>query len=364
MTSGYSEDISVELTSNLTSPSFGDSNSYQVSSTLLLLIIIALCAVIILLVLFVLVFVCQRSLTKKKKCASSVQIVLATKATSTTGLNELRYGIESKNVTTTVLSMGDEKNPEIIAKEQISDPLNNTQINSQNKDYQKNLTKNQEECICLLQSEDSVSQSAISGVLSENKSAVNVNCKTDAFATTENFAPALVDEPKDKTDKEVDANESSPLTSNKVKADQPLDSSVPPQAWFVPLDEIYHEPLRHSFINMSNHDYLASIHAKNNLSLEEKQALCSNKNSGLMLDLATTPTDQNSGHEYLNENSCEGKGNWRDSGIPYSQSYLGRYNSSDLDKKPSLWDQREDRPVVFLGNTDKPSSPTLKSENT
>ncbi|XP_002127722.2 uncharacterized protein LOC100180127 [Ciona intestinalis] len=165
------------------------------------------------------------------------------------------------------------------------------------------------------------------------------------------------------------SSECSPLTPNGVSSSLPLDVHGHPRAWFVPLDEIYHEPLRHSFIDVSNHNFdLVSGPFPPDQKEQDFRAInspgsnTSNQKLNGSTKVTSRPkgiaTSQSSGSE-IDRSDCF---NWRDSGVPVSHMNLIKSSSSECEnKKPSLWEQREDRPVVFLeDNAGELVSPELE----
>ncbi|CAK8683713.1 uncharacterized protein LOC143460317 [Clavelina lepadiformis] len=142
------------------------------------------------------------------------------------------------------------------------------------------------------------------------------------------------------------ASSQSLVSPDGVTSSLPLDAYGHPRAWFVPLDEIYHEPLRHSFIDVSNE--------------QDPLLHCQEHNHpGKTKLIKSSQLDRNADEQILSDGSPESDSvfrdkslqskDWRDSGIPTSRSNLRRSNSSEIDgRKLSLWEQREDRPVVFL----------------
>nr|CAB3262513.1 uncharacterized protein LOC100180127 [Phallusia mammillata] len=139
--------------------------------------------------------------------------------------------------------------------------------------------------------------------------------------------------------------------SNGVTTSLPLDAYGHPRAWFVPLDELYHEPLRHSFIDVSNHDMKAFTPEE--LSKEVmKQQMCAKSAPVVSKATARRKFDKEIVQYDVfddKDDDPECGSSWRDSGIPTPHTRVRSSNSSESEgKKLSVWEQREDRPVLFL----------------
>ena len=137
-----------------------------------------------------------------------------------------------------------------------------------------------------------------------------------------------------------------------ISTSLPVDERGHPRAWFVPLNELYHEPLRHSFIDVSSYslkDFTEKDRSKAVGGYLMPKADSENVTKAKNSD--QTSSHGKAGHEAdrLEEHHEEYSVSWRDSGIPQSCSNIRSSDSCEFEgKKPSAWELRECRPVLFL----------------
>ena len=321
-TSGLGEELVDNKVNNQTAFYNDDpgSNWLESKNTLLLLIIIGLCVFIVLLLVIKLWIAYSKKASKSKENKS---IRLFSKSTSVTGLNE-----------------GD-KNDASIAKN-VASVLNANDSVQLIKDVEIDQHKisGQKTAGMSIQLKNLGSSSTQFGTSTISANTLNTRL------SAENLAQYLVHDLNDNCEKkemspckiaQSSASGHNSKSSEKDHSLMPLDALGHPRAWFVPLNEICHEPIRHSYINMSNQNNFSSFNRDGKENFETKQPLLND--------------DELSGQPQFVVGSTECRQDWRDSGIPNSHSNLGGHNSNDFDKKPSLWEQREDRPVVFLGGS-------------
>jgi len=390
MASGVNGNWEGDQLQSSTVPNFTEPDEFEMNNTLLLLIIIALCALMVLMLFFVFLCVCFKSSKNANKHHNRdlpVRIVLVSKSTSITGLCEnANNNVKNDKVRIIAKCYTDKKlnctTEQVFHKSSQPKLMTSTpggKLDECELSYSKNLQSGKVETSiqcnnmskgtcgtsnssseehCLLSQPESLSNWASVSLSPNTDSSLYATAnsfKLGSLHTAENLAQYLVDDLKSQNEKESDItlnSEFSPLSSAKISKSMPLDSYGHPRAWFVPLDKVYHEPIRHSYIEMPKQPLL---------SLDGKSEDCVKqpKNSGLMLNLPSSNSNEN-GFDAFHEQGSESDMSWRDSGVP--QSSLGRYNSSDFEKKPSVWEQREDRPVVFLENPDHASICTRSND--
>ena len=340
MTSGYGEEWTTKLLNQSSTEAKSLHDFLDMDNTLLLHVVIGLCAVIILLLSCILYFICKKNISCKKNC----KVNTFSKATSVTDLNqstitgEKDSSIKSKqqpidtdiNLNGTVVKFHKPRKSLIVTSSTTTEKFSSECLSSfkNNKKGHKTISDSP-----VLFPEDGTSNYSLE------------QCKTSdndrnhsAASMTQNTSNVLTAPSLQCTSTSNVLNESVPLiqptqqlithsdndgdehASNKnsdllsatshssilLDNDKPLSLNVheQPKAWFVPLGEMPHEPIRHSYIDISKYQ-----------------------------------------DGRLNENIEE----------PLMKNYM----PNDFDKKPSAWEQREDRPVMFLGNLKQKSSETF-----
>ena len=398
MASGVNENWKSDEMQMTTSANDTKPDELEMNNTLLLLIIIALCALIVLLLLFVFLCICfKSSKSTNNQHINDVRIVFLSKATSVTGLCENANNIVEKdkllsatnncNVNGKLIATMDqsllESNQTKLITSTPAGKLDNEEmsshvptkesgniavsIESKHVNGRSDDTSNEHHCLLPLSHTDTSTESSpnwasmtLTPTTDSSLYATANSLKLDGLCTSENLAQYLIDDLKGQSEKEPDIispdSEFSPLNSAKISKSMPLHAYGHPRAWFVPLDKVNHEPIRHSYIEMPK-QHSAIFDNKSG-----EDDISQPKNSGLRLYLPSTTNSKENGCVEFTEQGSECDMRWRDSGIP--QSSLVRYNSTDFDKKPSVWEQREDRPVVFLENPDSASISPRSNERT
>lgn len=335
MTSGYSEKGITEDVNESTANVFLFKSS-DMDNTLLLLVVIGLCVVIVMLLSCILFLVCRKNLWKKKRFKSKAVL---SKATSVTGLSETPLiGSPNNNLTVANIQPVDINTNCNVTTLKFKTPTKSSVVTSTPadtkvlSDQHGALTDKSESSpiflsdISLKHSQDQ-NDTTVKPTFTETTfsagdwvTALMTQASTDAcmasylLYTSASSNVLSVTTPSDESSKyllhgskntsdkdDFSTSELTPLTE-KDSTPLPVDSHSHPKAWFVPLDKMYHEPLRHSFIDVSSR--------KDYCTLNDKERPENNKNQ----------------------------------------------ETDDL-KKSNIWKQREERPVLFLENPDDLSSP-------